>query len=191
MNLAVITEKNIPRFEKIHEILIWFDTMYINENQMYRDVKDWLERIMHRRYKKIPIIVEDTSRVKLSDFIQKKGISDYFPTEYITYDIKVDVTGVILKKVAELILVECKLKEITLRDLSQLIGYTVITNPKYSILLSPSGISNNLLRLLNVYNRRDILKYGRNKSIIIARWDINKKDIDYNSVIPSGFIFRF
>jgi hypothetical protein len=35
----------------------------------------------------------------------------------------------------------------------------------------------------------DILEYARGRRIAIARWDVNKKDIDYATIIPPGWSF--
>jgi len=124
---------------------------------MYNNVKRWLDTL-------------------LRSFIERSGLRSFFTPEYMTYDIKSDITGIVIKKDhAELILIECKLNKISLRNLSQMIGYSRVVKPRYSLIISPKGLSEPLKKLLTIYNRVDILRYGRNRSIAIAKWDYNRK----------------
>src|SRR4030042_18545 len=84
--------------------------------------------------------------------------------------------------------IDSKNNSITLRDLSQLIGYSRVANPKYSFLLSPQGISDSLKTLLLTYNRLDVLNYGFKEgkisdSIIIAKWNADANNIDFDTII--------
>jgi len=85
----------------------------------------------------------------------------------------------------KLIFVEVKDAELTLKDLGQLWGYTQLINPIESFLISPKGLGV-LSHLFNVLKREDLLKYGlrENKFMRVAKWDKNRKSIDYASIIP-------
>ena len=160
--------------------------MYSNEIEMYPDICKWLESYLNDKFAKDSnkITVLDTHDSYLSNFIIKLKYQKYFP-EFSTYQIQQDITGFIeYNDKVELVFVECKLDRLTLSNLSQLIGYSFIAKPFISILLSPKGMSNSLEKLLNVFNRRDILQYRPKRKISIIKWDIHKQDIDYmNSII--------
>jgi hypothetical protein len=161
--------------------------LYKNEKGMYPDVCLWLKKMLQSKFKNAKICVEDTSKKVLSKWLLEKGFHNFFP-DYQTYEVEVDVTGVILKpgKEAHLGFVECKLGKINLRDLSQLLGYSKVASPLYSIILSPKGISQSLNLLFNVARRNDVLYYSANRHIFIAKWEEKKKEIDISTIIPKG-----
>lgn len=81
----------------------------------------------------------------------------FFPPEWVTYDLHVDVTGFILSKEhAQLVFVECKLPVLTLAHLSQLLGYSRIALPLFSFLISPAGCSDSVISLIKTYARGDV-----------------------------------
>jgi hypothetical protein len=143
--------------------------------------------MLQSKFKNARICVEDTPKKALSKWLLEKGFHKYFPY-YQTYEIEVDVTGVILKsnKEAYLGFIECKLGKISLRDFSQLLGYSKVALPLYSIILSPKGISQSLNLLFNIARRNDILYYSTDKHIFIATWLEREKEIDFSTIIPKG-----
>jgi hypothetical protein len=143
--------------------------------------------MLQSKFKNARICVEDTSKKALSKWLLEKGFHKYFPY-YQTYEIEVDVTGVILEsnKEAYLGFIECKLGKISLRDFSQLLGYSKVALPLYSIILSPKGISQSLNLLFNIARRNDILYYSTDKHIFIATWLEREKEIDFSTIIPKG-----
>ena len=164
--------------------------MYKREEEMYPHVIFWLKNLLSEKVKRAKIYVYNSSNINLSNLIEKYNYSKYFSSEYLTYDIKVDVTGIIIfekERKGELALVECKLKPISLKDLSQIIGYSLIVKPFFAIILSPMGISESLYKLLKIYKRTDILKYDtlKQKSIAVAKWIPDRKDVDMSCIIPS------
>jgi len=161
--------------------------LYKKEKEMYEDVCEWLKNTLNNKFKKAErITVADTSEKVLSKWLIEMGFHKFFP-DYQTYEIQVDVTGVILEKdQANLAFVECKLDKMNLRDLSQLIGYSKVARPAISILLSPKGLSDSMNLLFNVFRRNDILFYSPKRFILIARWDETRKEIDMSSLIPKG-----
>jgi len=154
---------------------------------MYPDVCLWFKKMLQSKFKNARICVEDTSKKVLAKWLLEKGFHGYFPN-YQTYEVEVDVAGVIVKtdKEAHLGFVECKLDKINLRDFSQLLGYSKVALPLYSIILSPKGVSHSLNLLFNVARRNDILYYTQDKHIFITRWDERKKEIDLSTIIPKG-----
>lgn len=152
---------------------------------MYPEVCAWLGNLLKSRFPRSVVTVADTSRVTLGDYLERKGLSELFP-DYQTYEINVDVTGVVKRKDPCLVFVECKLTVLTLRDLSQLLGYSKVAKPIYSILISPAGMSKALSLLLKVYRRYDVLEYAENQRLKIGDWDAVRKTVDPATIIPAG-----
>ncbi len=93
---------------------------------MYPHVCIWLKKLLERKFKNATIHVDNTSKKVLSKWLVEKGFHKHFKG-YQTYEIEVDVTGLIEKlNETHLAFVECKLGRITLRDLSQLLGYSKV-----------------------------------------------------------------
>lgn len=161
--------------------------LYKVERQMYPHVCIWFKKVLREKFKDKEICVEDTSKKVLSKWLVEKGYHKFF-SDYQTYEIEVDVTGIvkISDQKALLGFIECKLGKITLRDLSQLLGYSKVALPLYSIILSPKGISRSLTLLFNVTRRNDILYYSRNRHITIGKWNEKRKELDFTSLIPKG-----
>lgn len=156
------------------------------EKELYPQITKWLYGFLKQRHKKTEIIVEDTHKIHLSDFLMRIGLQDSFP-EFNAYDIKVDITGVINStRKAHLVFIECKMKAVRLLDVGQLLGYSLVAKPLYSCLLSPEGISDPLNRLLKVYGRYDILRYGKELTLKIAQWDYNRNEPLWNTMLPPG-----
>jgi len=160
--------------------------MYKNEIEMYPDIIKWLETNLKNKFgeEALKIKVLDTHDSDLSNFIMQMNYQKYFP-EFSTFNIRQDITGFIeYKNKVDLVFVECKNTSLSLIHLSQIIGYSCIALPIYSILLSPQGMGKTLNKLLKNYNRLDILEFRPQKKIQIIKWDENKQDIDFmNSII--------
>lgn len=160
--------------------------MYHTERQMYPDVCDWFKRVLQEKYEESKIHIEDSSRKVLSKWLVEKKLQHLFP-EYQTYEIEVDITGIIEEgNKASLGMIECKLNQITLRDFSQLLGYSRVAQPLYSIIISPKGVSKSMHRLFNVSRRNDVLNYADGKHVIIGKWVEKRKEIDFSTIIPKG-----
>jgi hypothetical protein len=158
----------------------------MTEKELYIHVVDWLSDYLTSHYKRAKIIVKDTHRISLSNFLTKIGMHNEF-SEFSAYDIKVDVTGIIkYPQKTYLVFVECKTKPIRLLDVGQLLGYSLVAKPILSFLISPNGVSEPLYKLLKVYGRYDILQYDKELVLKIVTWDKEKKEPTWNSLIPSG-----
>ena len=155
---------------------------------MYPDIIEWLKNFLRQKLgnKAKKITVLDTHDSDLSNFIMRLNYQKFFP-EFSTYKIRQDITGFIeYKDKVDLVFAECKNTSLSLIHLSQLIGYSCIALPIYSILLSPQGMGQTLNKLLKNYNRLDILEFRPKKTIHIIKWDVNRQDIDYmNSLIKN------
>lgn len=166
---------------------------YRREAELYPVVAGWLESFLHERIRSKQVVVADTSRRPLYRAIQDIGAIPENKPEWPTYDILVDVTGFILSKpnVVELAFVECKNTPISLKDISQLLGYSRVAMPIYSCILSPAGISSEVSGLLRTYRRLDILEYAwpkgeRPRSIVVGTWDELGKNLSHASLIHNG-----
>jgi len=131
--------------------------------------------------------VYDSHAIALSRLITTLSLQNLFP-QFSAWDIKVDVTAVISnKEVGHMALVECKTTPLTLRDVGQLLGYSIVVNPILSVLVSPSPPTDPLITLLRDYGRLDVLQYGPNRRYIrIARWDKVRGEVLATSIIPPG-----
>lgn len=149
-------------------------------------VVDWLRSLLMSRHPKAEVLVFDTSQVSLWQFLRRNELHDAFP-DYLSYEIQVDITGIIKGPTeVSLAFVECKIKAITLRDVSQLLGYSRVARPSVSVILSPRGYSTSISYLIETYGRTDVLEYDKGKRIRIATWDEVKKGIDPRFTLPKG-----
>lgn len=152
---------------------------------MYPDIIRWLDNDLKQKFGKQSknIVVLDTHDSDLSNFIIRLNYQRYFP-EFTTFQIRQDITGFIeYSNKVELVFVECKNDLLSLINLSQIIGYSCIALPLYSILLSSKGMGSTLSKLLQTFNRKDILEFRPHRKIQIIKWDYNKQDVDYlNSI---------
>lgn len=162
---------------------------YKKEIDMYEPVSRWLEGYLRSRHKKANIRVFDASKKSLARLINETGFTANLPNEWPSWDIFVDIVGFIMtSRATQLAFVECKNTPLTLRDVSQLLGYSRVALPQYSFILAPQGPSDALLSLLQTFNRLDILNYSYHqgtlpRSIIVGRWDETANTIDIGSII--------
>ncbi|MEM2868236.1 MAG: hypothetical protein QXR84_07120 [Candidatus Bathyarchaeia archaeon] len=165
--------------------------IYRREEDMYPHIKSWLERELKNNIRGVERIhVYITPRTSITKLLLNERLTPHFSNEYLTYDIKVDITGIIIRGGrGELVFVECKLGKISLREFSQLLGYSVVAKPKYSLILSPMGVSDSLRKLISSFGRTDIIEYSKGRKIALAKWDGNKMDIDRTTIIPPGWSF--
>ena len=153
---------------------------------MYPHVKSWLKAYLQSLNAQATVTTFDTSTVALSRFLESHNLQGFFP-QYHSYDIYVDVTGIIqTRDVVYLAFVECKLNPIGLRDLSQLLGYSKVASPIYSIITSPAGIGSAITYLLKSYGRLDVLEYAHGRRLKIATWDSDRREIKLPTLIPAG-----
>ena len=162
---------------------------YKSEAEMYPDVCRWLKRFLTNRFQNADVEVYDLSSSPLSRFLRtySKG---KFPSEWVTWDIRVDIVGFIhhSQELTSLAFVECKNTRLTLAHVSQLLGYSRIAQPLYSFLISSVGLSPTLVSLLQNYQRYDVLEYhwekgNRPRQLILTRWDRSASNLDRHIMI--------
>jgi len=159
----------------------------LKEVELYEPVREWLEGILKEKYKHMGVQVFDSHSIKLSSLINDLGLQRLFPQAN-AWDIKVDITGVVSnERRGSIVLVECKTGRLTLRDIGQLLGYSIVVDPVLAVLTSPYAPSDPLITLLKDYGRLDVLEYGpRRRHIRIGRWDEARKEVVPASILPAG-----
>ncbi len=165
------------------------DMSFGRESDMYPEVMRWLREFLKERHRGAVVRVFDGSRKSLSRVLSDSGLHSRMPPEWVSWEIHVDVVGVAVNsRRAHLAFVECKLTRVSLRDLSQALGYSRIALPRHSFLVSPKGPADSLRSLLVTYNRVDVLRYhepaGRlPRAITVATWRVPSGGIDWGSAL--------
>jgi hypothetical protein len=156
------------------------------ESELYPRVAGWLDAHLRGKFPKATVTTHDTHSADLCAFLRRKSLQSKF-RDCDAYEIQVDVTGVVEgDNFVKLAFVECKMGPVTLGDVGQLLGYSLVARPEWSYLISPAGMSGRLSPLLMTYGRQDVLSYGRNKHIRIARWNVDRNEIDLATLVPKG-----
>jgi hypothetical protein len=160
---------------------------------MYPDVIDWLRTKLIDRYWGSQVDVRDTHSVVLNQYIVRNGLQGFFDSNiWQTYEIQVDVTAFVRHRGrGSLVFVECKNTDITLQNLSQLLGYSRVALPIHSYLLSSTGIGSAVRTLILTYDRTDVLEYhwqrGQHpRSLVLGEFDRISKQMEMSSVLPRG-----
>jgi len=154
------------------------------ERDLYPDIKNWLDKYLKDKYKGYSIETTFETYKKTLDAILKKR--NIILKEAIGLSIKIDIIGILKRaNISELVFVEVKNKPLTLKDLGQLWGYTQLINPLESFLISSKGLGS-LSYIFNVLKREDLLRYSTKggRFMRIAKWDVRRKSIDYDTLIP-------
>lgn len=156
------------------------------ESQLYEPVRHWLETSIKHRFRQCDVRAYNTSRIKVSSLIANLGLQSAFPESGV-WDIQADITALVTGKKNHIAFVECKMGNITLRDVGQLLGYCRVARPVAALLLSPKPVTDNLRNLLVVYGRYDILEYDRDENrIMIVQWDAARCAIMHGATLPPG-----
>jgi hypothetical protein len=171
--------------------------LYKTEREMYPAIIEWLSQLLKNKFPSAQVEVADTSRVALNSFITNHAWQSYFKPEWVTYDIHVDVTGIIIEKGrAQLAFVECKLASLTLSNLSQLLGYSRVALPLFSFIISPNGCSDAVISLIQTYSRTDILEYHWERgtpprTLILATWSPVARQVEPATILPRSAASMF
>ncbi len=160
----------------------------MKEQQLYHPICCWLTDYLQRMYPRaLSVIVEDTSRLTVATFLERNNLLRWIPVGDV-FDIKVDITGAVVhqkknKHIIDLAIVEVKVCAISLRDFSQILGYSRVVIPKHSFIISPEGWSSTLQHLIRDYKRVDILEYSKGKQIVVAKWDLISNSVRSGDVL--------
>ena len=158
------------------------------EIDLYPDMCKWLDSYLNDKYRNeaCSVFVVDCHSVYLDSILIEYNVIEYYP-QVIGLKIEIDVLGIVIwKNSAKIFFIEAKKTQLNLQNLGQLLVYCLLCNPEEAFLLSSAslGTLNNVLKNLG---REDLLKYESEKSlkrIIVGKWDISRKSLDYQSVIP-------
>lgn len=156
----------------------------LTESDLYPQIEKWLNNYLTDKYPKFH--VETTYRSasrKLESVLREYGLK-FSHTLFL--NIKVDLLGMLRnKEKEELVFVEVKDAQLTLKDLGQLWGYTQLLNPLESFLISSIGLGT-LNELYYTLNRRDLFVYGSKRERIMraAVWLKDNGSLDYGSMVP-------
>ena len=156
----------------------------MKEQKLYPEIQSWLQDYLKYRYKGYKIWTTSETHKRSLEIVLKNIIPPL--PEIIGLSIKIDIVGALKRGPnTRLVFVEVKNKPLTLKDLGQLWGYTQLVKPVEAFLLSSEGLGT-LSYILNVLKREDLLKYGdkEKRMMRVAKWDIIRKTIDYDTLIP-------
>ncbi len=135
------------------------------EQKLYDPISKWLEKYLSEKYKE-KVLVHDTSAYYLDRFISQNNLFEEF--EFCdNYKIKPDIVGFLLDS-KEVIFAEVKIGALTIQNIGQLLGYSLVGMPKLSMLISPEKSSINLMKILEA--NPQVLHYGE-ESIELGYWD--------------------
>jgi hypothetical protein len=158
----------------------------VTESELYPEIGEWFRGFLRERHRRSEIKVYDTSRKLLSSFIYEQGLVKLIPL-WDTFEIQVDITGVILgRRTAQLAFIECKTHTVSLKDISQLLGYSLVAKPLYSLLISTKPVSASVWKLVETFNNLDILRYDSNRLIRVYIWNASRREVEVPSVLPTG-----
>lgn len=158
----------------------------ISKEELRDQVAHWLPRRLETMFPSWSIEIFDTSRLTLSRFLFDHQLEERFSCSD-AFDMRVDITGLLRRgERVELALAFCHRQVITLREVGPATFCSRLSTPCVSLLVSPAGVSSSLNLLLFAYNRVDLLEYAPGKRLKVATWDLRRKQVDPNSVIPSG-----
>ncbi len=156
------------------------------EFELYEPMRCWLQTYLEEKYPGATIITVDSHAQTLDLFLEKYGVIDNYP-QTVGLDIQIDVLGIIIKgKKTSIVFIEAKKTQLNLHDLGQLWAYCKLCDPAEAFLLSSAGLGS-LNKILNNFNRLDLLDFGdgkRIKQMQVGKWDINAQNINFSTLIP-------
>lgn len=156
----------------------------MKEEDLYEPMRKWLEQYVKDKYKRYEVIAIDSHAERLDRVLEKYNIVNEMANGV---DIQIDVLAIAKRNNdVKLFFIEAKKTRLTLRDLGQLWAYCRLIDPDEAFLLSSENLGS-LNKLLNVFNREDLLDFGdksKIKKMRVGKWDVSKNSIDYLTLIP-------
>lgn len=155
-----------------------------NENELYEPMRLWLYDYLMGNYKNSEIIAIDSHNKRLELVFRENNI---LKDQAVGLDIQIDVLGIVRSpRGDEIVFIEAKNSQLTLRDLGQLWAYCKLIDPKEAFLFSTVGFGG-LLKIFNVFKRFDLLNFGDGKYLKymkVAEWDISTNSPNYHTMFP-------
>lgn len=156
------------------------------EVELYEPMRLWFKKFLEDKNKGAEVTTIDSHARTLDNFLEEAGIIDQYP-QTVGLDIQIDVLGIIKKGAkSDIAFIEAKKTQLNLHDLGQLWAYCKLCSPSEAFLLSSVGVGS-LDKILKNLNRTDLLDFGDGRIIRkmqVAKWDIRRNSIDYNTLIP-------
>lgn len=156
------------------------------EFELYEPMRKWLQQYLTDKYPKSKVITIDSHARTLDLFLEENGVIDFY-SQTIGLDIQIDVLGIVIGRgMPQIVFIEAKKTQLNLHDLGQLWAYCKLCDPAEAFLLSSYGLGS-LNKILNNLSRTDLLDFGdgrRIKKMKVAKWDITKNAIDYQTLVP-------
>lgn len=158
-------------------------------------MREWAAGFLRARARTCAVRVHDGSRTHVSELIARSPSAPAFPAESSSWQVRCDIVGLLTRRKAGYVcLVEVKSGAISVRDLSQVLGYCRVVRPVKAFLLSPAGAGRHLWRLVREHARYDLLEYdwppGRQpRSIVVARWNTAANQPDPETVLCAGALW--
>ena len=158
----------------------------MDKNEFTKKLQRWLITFLTRKfsdnYEIVDIIIPDVYLSKLNNELIKS-----LPN-YSIWDFKPDILGILKNKETKeinLVFVNRSTSALSLKEIGELQCYARLANTKLALLVSLSGISNEVnILLLEKDIRKRLLNYGDDKDIIVFSWDKQSDNVDPNSIMP-------
>lgn len=157
----------------------------MKEFDLYEPMRIWLQKYLEDKYPKYEIITLDAHSERLDRVLRRFDIIYDIATGI---DIQIDILGIVKGRNGsfKLFFIEAKKTSLTLRDLGQLWAYCKLIDPEEAFLMTSTDMGS-LNKVLNVFNREDLLDYGDGKLIKkmqIAVWNIKSNSPNLETMIP-------
>ena len=155
------------------------------EKDLYPQINSWFKEYLIDKYPNFYIKTTFETSTKALDVVLNKF--DIHFSHLTDLSIKIDIVGILTNKKThkiKLVFIEVKDEDLTLKDLGQLWGYTMIADPLESFLITSTDFGI-LHKILNIHKRLDLLNYGKNKNMKIVKWNSDTNCIEYNTMIPN------
>lgn len=156
----------------------------MKESELYEPMRLWLQTYLEEKYKGWRIITLDSHKGRLDRILLSQNVQCDIA---VGIDIQIDVLGIALKgDKVRLFFIEAKKTSLTLRDLGQLWAYCKLIDPEEAFLMTSADMGS-LEKLINVFNREDLLSFGNGKTIKkmqIALWNTRTGSPMLETMIP-------
>ena len=158
----------------------------MDKNEFTKKLQSWLITFLTKKFgdnnEIVDVIIPGVYLSKLNNELIKS-----LPN-YSIWDFKPDILGILKNKDTKeinLVFINRSTSALSLKEIGELQCYARLANTKLALLVSLSGISNEVnILLLEKDIRKRLLNYGDDKDIIVFSWDIQVDGVDFNSVMP-------
>ncbi|RMW40703.1 MAG: hypothetical protein EA442_01535 [Candidatus Nitrosopelagicus sp.] len=143
------------------------------EADTYEPQKKWLQKYLEKKYPNSKIETFVVADSDMSSFFTRMGNEQHADLME-EYDIRPDVVGIIDGD--KLAFIESKITQLGIKEIGQLLGYCLVSEPEIAILCSTKESSGKLTTILP---HQELFEYGKNAKIQCATWSQNKGTMDF------------